>query len=339
MPDTLRVVFIGCGRQASANLYPHLAALPEAGLVACCDLQESLARRNAERFHIPAHYTDWERMLAEEAPDAVFVVGPPMMHTEIGGQILERGLPLFTEKPVARTLAEARQLARLAEEKGVPTQVGHMLPHAPASKLARTLMAGPEFGRPVFLESKYFVPGPRRVIWEAPTLDWTYMLVQAVHPVDWARHMLGDLVSVSCSRGEGANGAVAYVVAAEFANGAAGLINMTSCAPHVVAEMEIVGDGGAFIHIANMESIRYEGGAWPYPRVHDYGRRQAGYFDEVQDFCRCLLRGEPTYATFADEVKALEICQAICESADAGGRRVPVATEQARRRAQGRKRS
>ena len=324
MADTVRVGFIGCGRQASNNLYPHLAAIPEADLVACCDLQENLAQRNAERFQIPNWYANWEHMLSEQELDAVFVVGPPMMHTELGAQILERGLPLFTEKPTARTLEEARELARLAEEKDVPTQVGHMLPHAPASKLARKLMEGPEFGRPVFLESKYFVPGPRRIIWDAPSLDWTYMLVQAVHPVDWARQMLGDIVSVSCSRGEGANGALSYVVAAEFANGAAGLINMTSCAPHVVAEMEIVGDGGSFIHISNMESIRYEGGAWPYPRLHEYDQREPGYFEEVQDFCRALLRGEPTYATFADEVKALEICQAICASADANGERVAV---------------
>ena len=128
----------------------------------------------------------------------------------------------------------------------------------------------------------------------------------------------------SRTRGEGANGAFSYVVAAEFANGAAGLINMTSCAPHVVAEMEIVGDGRSFIHISNMESIRYEGGAWPYPRLHEYDQREPGYFEEVQDFCRALLRGEPTYATFADEVKALEICQAICASADANGERVAV---------------
>jgi len=318
--EKLRVAFIGCGGQATGNIYPHIASNPEMELVACCDLIEEKVKRNAERFGAKAWYLDYEKMLDNEEVDAVFVVGHPHMHTELGMACLEKGYHVFTEKPTATNLADARRMAETAERVGKSCQVGHMLPHGPATKLAKEVMASEEFGEPIFLESKYFVPGPRGPMpsWDAPTLDWAYMLVQSVHPVNWAQYMMGDIVSLSVKRGLGANGAVSYVVAVEFASGASGLINLTSSAPFVVAELEAVGDAGTFLHIDNMIRIRYQGGVWKEPQVKDYGRREAGYSDEVVDFGRCILENKPTYPTFRDEYKALLVCQAIVDSIETG---------------------
>ena len=318
--DILRIGFIGCGGQATGNIYPHIAAIPEMELVACCDIIEEKAKQNAERFGAKAWYTDYEKMLDNERVDAVFIVGQPQMHTELSIACLEKGYHIFTEKPTATNLADARKMAETAERVGKQTQVGHMLRHGPATKVAKNVLASEDFGNPIFVESKYFVPGPRGPMpsWDADTLDWAYMLVQAVHPVDWARHIMGDIVSLSTKRGLGKNGAVSYVVAVEFANGMSGLINMTSAAPFVVAELEAVGDNGTFLHIDNMIRIRYQGGNWKEPQVIDYGRREAGYFDEVKDFGVCVLGGKPTYPTFRDEYKALLICQAIVDSIESG---------------------
>jgi len=324
MSDSVRIGFIGCGNHATGSHYPNLASIPEAEVVACCDLIEEKAAGNAERFNIPHWYSDHDEMLKAHDLDAVFVVGPPRMHTDLGLEMLERGYHVFTEKPTATNIEDARRMADAAQKSSRRVQVGHMLPHGPATKVAKKVIESGDFGKVIFCESKYFVPGPRQILWGAPTLDWTFMLVQSVHPVDWLRYMMGDVVSLSCSRGTGENGAVSYVVACEFGNGAAGLLNMTSAAPHVVAQMELVGDRGAFISIDNMIRIRYEGSTWGYPVEHDYGKREAGYFEEVQDFCRGILNDEATYPTWQDELKALLVCQAICQSSDAGGERVRV---------------
>ena len=319
--DKLRVGFIGCGGQATGNIYPHIVSSPEMELVACCDLIEEKAKNNAEKFGAKAWYLDYEKMLDNEEIDAVFVVGHPHMHTELGIACLEKGYHVFTEKPTATNVADAKRLAETGERMGKSNQVGHMLPHGPATKIAEEVMASEEFGNPIFLESKYFVPGPRGPMdsWDAPTLDWAYMLVQAVHPVNWACYMMGDIANLSVKRGLGKNGAVSYIVACEFESGAAGLINMTSSAPFVVAELEAVGDAGAFLHIDNMIRIRYQGKAWKEPQIKDYGRREAGYSNEVWDFGRCILENKPTYPNFRDECKALLVCQAIVESIETGG--------------------
>lgn len=318
--DRVRIGFIGCGGQSTANIYPHIFSIEHTDLIACCDLIEEKAKNNAEKFGAKSWYTDYEKMLDNEDINAVFIVGHPRMHTELGIACLERGYHVFTEKPTATNLKDAKLLAETAERTKRINQVGHMLPHSPASKVAKKVMSSKEFGKTIFLESKYFVPGPRGPMpdWDAPTLDWAYMLVQAVHPVDWARQVMGDIVSLTAKRGLGKNGAVSYIVAVDFANGASGLINMTSSAPFVVAELEAVGDNGTFLHIDNMISIRYQGGAWKEPQVIDYGRREAGYYHEVEDFAVSIIENRPAYPTFRDEYKALLVCQAIIDSIETG---------------------
>ena len=77
------------------------------------------------------------------------------MHFECGKQVLAAGLPLMMEKPPARLTAQARELADMAEGRGLITQIGHNMRHAPGVQKFRELMATPElgialFGEPIF---------------------------------------------------------------------------------------------------------------------------------------------------------------------------------------------
>ena len=71
----VKIGFVGCGRQASDAWYPNFATIPELDLVACCDLQQELAERNARHYGALKWYTDMQAMLEQEDLDAVMVVG------------------------------------------------------------------------------------------------------------------------------------------------------------------------------------------------------------------------------------------------------------------------
>lgn len=86
-------------------------------------------------------YTNVETMLDKEDLDAVFVVGPPDMHYTCSKQILEAELPLMMEKPPARIPAHAEELVELAKAKGILTQIGHNMRHAPGVRKFKELMA------------------------------------------------------------------------------------------------------------------------------------------------------------------------------------------------------
>ena len=113
-----RVGFIGCGTHSTNNIYPMLK-YSRCRLDAVCDLNEELAKHNARVFGANAVYTDAEEMLDERDLDGVFVVGPPTVHYALGKKILERGIPLFTEKPPALDLKSAQEMVDIAKRKGI----------------------------------------------------------------------------------------------------------------------------------------------------------------------------------------------------------------------------
>ena len=329
--DQVRIGFVGCGNLSTRMLYPSIAKIPELDLVACCDLKEELAKRNARAFGARRHYTDVEKMLASEELDAALVVGPPQMHKAVGSIVMGHGLHLYTEKPIALTIDEAREMVALGDEKGVFTQVGHMMRHAAPVQAAKRLVESPDFGKITFVESKYFT-GPSVGAWGVEDAAWCYMLVQAIHPTDLARHFGGDIVRVCATEchGEGHRGA--YSVAVEFASGAAGFLNLNGSFPGWNTGLEVTGDKGAFVGIDNMRELRYMGPdawlsrddtvgvgqtsyAWDSVGA-DSGEARMGYHGEMLHFAKSILAGTPPYPSHRDALKAMLVCQAILESVE-----------------------
>lgn len=84
---------------------------------AVADIDRSIAQRLAEEFHIPKAYLTQE-LLADPEIEIVINLTPPQLHAELDMQILNAGKHLFSEKPFAPTLAQAREILALAQEKG-----------------------------------------------------------------------------------------------------------------------------------------------------------------------------------------------------------------------------
>jgi predicted dehydrogenase len=330
--DTVRVGFVGCGGHSTTTLYPNFRLIPELDLVAVCDLQEHLARRNARLFGASAWYTDFDTMLASEEIDALFIVGEPSMHEELGAEGFGRGYHVFTEKPTSLTVEGARRLAEAHRASGRVGQCGHMMRHSPSLVLAKRIIESEQFGPLNFLESKYFTPGPNEPIWGLPTAEWSYMLCQAIHPVDLARHVGGEIARVSAVRC-GPQRQV-YVVAVEFEGGAAGLLNLNGSAPNWETRLEATGDNFACVVVENMTHLRYETTApWPaefgseltqissrnwQAPTRDNSEVRPGYAEEMRHFARAILEGRPAYPSFEDECRNYLVCEAILRSCSEG---------------------
>ena len=70
-------------------------------------------------------FADWESLLERGKPDAVLVLTPPRLHREVTVAALERGLPVYLEKPVARDLDDARAIVEAVERTGVVCAIGY----------------------------------------------------------------------------------------------------------------------------------------------------------------------------------------------------------------------
>jgi predicted dehydrogenase len=102
----------------------NYAALPEADLAGVADADPARAAKAGNDFNAPAFQTVDE--LLALGIDAASVVVPTSMHCEVAGKLLEAGVDVLVEKPMASTVNEARRLDQLAAGGNRVLQVGHI---------------------------------------------------------------------------------------------------------------------------------------------------------------------------------------------------------------------
>ena len=140
----LKIGLAGLGGigQVHLSTYGHLG---DCEVAAVCDPSEA-GRKRAEEKGIPS-YRDLGSLLEAQALDLVDVCVPSFLHRDCVMEALERGLPVICEKPLALRGDQAREMYALAEKKGVPLFVGHVLQFHPATKALRAMVADRRFGR------------------------------------------------------------------------------------------------------------------------------------------------------------------------------------------------
>ena len=114
----LKLAIVGCGDIAG---YTALVSkvVRRVKLAACCDVNAERARAFAARYRIQQIFTDYTALLAQAACDAVYLAVPHFLHYEMIVAALNAGKAVFVEKPVTRTLAEARELIGLVGNRKV----------------------------------------------------------------------------------------------------------------------------------------------------------------------------------------------------------------------------
>ena len=127
MEKKLRVAIIGCGGIANGKHMPALKTIPEAEMVAFCDLIEERAE-NAKKAYGTEDakvYTDYKELLKDSTIDVVHVCTPNRSHSFISIDALYAGKHVLCEKPMAKTFAEAQAMVKAAKETGKILSIGY----------------------------------------------------------------------------------------------------------------------------------------------------------------------------------------------------------------------
>ena len=117
--EKTRIGFIGVGAISGIYLENITNMFPDMEVYAVYDLLEERASAAQETYHIPKRYTSLDQMLADPAVDIVLNLTRPSEHYAVTKAALLAGKPVYSEKPLAATMAEGRELAALAAEKGL----------------------------------------------------------------------------------------------------------------------------------------------------------------------------------------------------------------------------
>jgi virulence factor len=125
----LKIGVIGLGDIARKAYLPVLTAQPGLELHLHTRTPATLDAVG-DTYRLPHRHTTLDALL-DQGLDAAFVHAPTAGHVEIGTRLIEAGVPVYVDKPLAYDLAGARALVELAEERRVPLAVGFNRRYAP----------------------------------------------------------------------------------------------------------------------------------------------------------------------------------------------------------------
>ncbi len=190
MSDPLRIVLIGAGGFNRHNHAPTMQLLaqgpePALRLEAVCDLDEGRARAFCDDFGFKRAYTNLDRMIDEVQPEAIYSLVQPGATAEVVGRVIPRGLPVFTEKPPGVSIAQARKLAKLAQEHGIISYVAFNRRRAPGLERLKSWCLQ---NAPVRHLAAQMLRNRRR--------EAEFGIGTAIHPLDCLRFLGGEVDSV-----------------------------------------------------------------------------------------------------------------------------------------------
>jgi myo-inositol 2-dehydrogenase / D-chiro-inositol 1-dehydrogenase len=192
--QTLRVGIIGAGWIGHRHA-EILARRDEVTVTAVCDLDPERAAHLAARSGADV-FADWQEMLDAAALDAVWVCTPPRAHAQPAIAALQRGLPLYLEKPIARSLDDAQSIVTAAESADVACAVGYQWHALDVLDDLRRSLAGQTVGCLVGQS----IGGTQSRPWFLDRAEGGgNLLERGSHHIDLARAVAGEIVAVQAA--------------------------------------------------------------------------------------------------------------------------------------------
>ncbi|MCA9184374.1 MAG: Gfo/Idh/MocA family oxidoreductase [Pirellulaceae bacterium] len=158
-PRKTRVGVIGCG-SVSHRYLPHLAACPFAELVSTCDIIEDRAISQAQAHRVPHHYPNVQQMLAGADFDLLVNLTDMQEHEHINREAIAAGKHVWSEKPIANSLAAGQELLQQAKLQKVRVWGAPVVVSSPQfAAMSRILQQG-KLGRVAAAHADYGHTGP-----------------------------------------------------------------------------------------------------------------------------------------------------------------------------------
>lgn len=204
--ENLRIGLIGAGfiGVAHANALETIISeeLVSAEFVAVCDVDEQRAKTIAESFGAKRYTTEPFALIGSGEIDTVFICTPTKFHPQLVEAAAKQGLNIFCEKPLARSLQEAREMHSVIVAFDVKNQVGLVLRFSPVYNVIKELISDPKLGRPmsaIFRDDQYFpITGIYGSTWrsDAEIAGGGALIEHSIHDADILRWLFGEVTSV-----------------------------------------------------------------------------------------------------------------------------------------------
>lgn len=319
----LKIALLGAGSHSEHVHGPSLARLAQARpgeveLAAVCDLRKDRAELFRREFGFRRAYTDLDQMLAEERPDACWVVTPIELTRELAGRVIEAGVPTLLEKPPGVSLEEARELAEVAARARAPAMVAFN--RRWASPIKQALAWVKEYGPFEYAFARML---------RTRRLDERFAYGTGIHLLDCLRALgeaaLGPMRAARTVRTAAAAGRYSFHVDLSFGEGRWGRCDiLPTCGAveesyalygrdrMIVAALPWVMGGGRFV--PGRAELWLDGKP---VEEHAYEADplflHAGFYGEAEEFAAALLEGRRPSPSPQEALSSVALAEAVQE--------------------------
>jgi len=338
MSDKLGVMVVGPGWVAGQHLMsyakdPRTEIRVIAGMPGI-DKDEAQAKAYMEQYGFEAECTtDDENALQRDDIDIVGVCTINFLHYEQTVAALEAGKNVLTEKPLCFTMDEVKRLAKLTNEKGATTHVGHVARYYSAVRgLWQMVHHKNMIGKVFYAESDYWheIIGPWKVV---PKTGGSSLLMGGCHSVDMVRWMIGEDREIDEVFGYTVpkhwrddfeyDPTIALLM--KYKDGAVGKVACSlECNMPYVFHIQVLGTEGTVRNngiCSEQVMDRHECKGWmsvPGMYMDDWDVAQHPFPTEVEYFVDCVEQKKESELSFPHALKTYEVIFAAEESAKTG---------------------
>ncbi|MDR1508783.1 MAG: Gfo/Idh/MocA family oxidoreductase [Synergistaceae bacterium] len=302
----VRVGVVGVGHLGvhHARVYSEILG---AKLVGVVDIEEERALAVAENLGVPA-YTELDRFLDEARPDALSIVVPTVNHFEVAEKAMERGVSLLIEKPVTARTEEAEELLRIASDRNLVLQVGHIERFNSAVQQVREMVHDP-----FYIQSRRVGPFSPRIS------DVGVVLDLMIHDVDiilslvhseiadisaMGRCVRTDHEDVASAQIRFENGTIAHILVSRVTEKRMRTLEITEPERYLMVNYETQ-------DVTLHHCVQQQGRGLVEVVEHPVFQKREPLKLELQDFVRCVREGSEPLVGLRDGKRALEVCVAM----------------------------
>ena len=315
LPFRAAVVGVGYLGRHHARI---LGAVPDVDLVAVVDLDLDRARVVAADVGTVAL-----RDVREIDPpvDGVVVAVPTKDHVRVGLPLLEAGVAVLVEKPIAASVAEADRLIAAAAGSGATLAVGHTERHNPAVTAALPLISAPRF-----------IEVHRLASFQPRSLDIDVVFDVMIHDLDVVLACVGaepvsieavgvpvlsSRIDIANARLRFGNGCIANLTASRISRDRVRKLRVFQ--PHALVSVDYAEQQVEIWKVkkGEDEQVGIEGGRVEVATAEPLER-------ELDDFVRAARRGTSPRVTGADGRRALAVAQRIADAMTGRGGPLPL---------------
>jgi predicted dehydrogenase len=305
--NKLRAAVIGVGYLGRFHAQKY-ASLEDVDLVGVVDASRERAEEVAAEVGTAA-FTDYRQLL--DSVDVVSIVVPTQYHYPVARECLEAGCHILLEKPITQTVEEADHLIRLAEDRGLVFQVGHLERFNPAVLALEGVLK-----KPLFIESHRLAPFKTR------GTDVTVVLDLMIHDIDIILSMVPSAIKLVNSMGVPVLSEEVDIANArlQFENGCVANVTASRVSRDVVRKIRIF-QSDAYISIdyqaRKISIFRKDDGGVPVPGLPNVSMEEKSFeqsdalLAEIRAFVDAVRDGTAPVVTGEDGKRALELALQI----------------------------